>query len=304
MTQSATPDAARQDTPAARPWTVTQPGVYTDVPNGTYHADPVAVGSLSSTGARKLLSPSCPALYRHWRDNPQPPKWEFDLGHAAHTLVLGAGPGIVEVKHDSWRTNAAKDKAATARAEGKVPLLSDDYATVHAMAAALREHPTAANLLRPEGGQPELSLFWIDPETGIWCRGRTDWLDVSRPGRLIVPDYKTCASAAPDDLQKAIANHGYHQQADWYLGGLRALGLANEDAQFVFIFQERRPPYLVTVAQPDPFAMKIAAHLNREARHLYRECVQSGRWPGYTDDVALISLPGWVERQYEMELSQ
>ncbi|WP_416906209.1 hypothetical protein [Micromonospora echinospora] len=59
----------------------------------------------------------------------------------------------------------------------------------------------------------------------------------------------------------------------------------------------------MTVAQPDHSAMRIGAHLNREARHLYRECVQSGRWPGYTDDVALISLPGWVERQYEMELS-
>ena len=286
----------------AAPFVVEQPGVYADIPAEVYHADPVPAGSLSSTGARKLLPPSCPALYRHWVDNPQPPKHEFDLGHAAHTLVLGAGPEIVEIEHDSWRTNAAKDKAKAAREAGKVPLLSADYATVHAMAAALREHPTAAALLRPEGGRPELSAFWVDPDTRIWCRLRTDWLDVSRPGRLIVPDYKTCASAAPDDLQRAIWDFGYHQQADWYLGGLRALGLANEDSQFVFIFQERRPPYLVTVAQPDPFAMRIGAHLNREARMTYRECVQSGRWPGYTDDVALISLPGWVENRYAKEL--
>ncbi|WP_416902728.1 PD-(D/E)XK nuclease-like domain-containing protein [Micromonospora echinospora] len=282
---------------------ITEPGVYAGITDTAYHLDPVPGGSLSSSGARRLLPPSCPALFRHWRDNPQPPKREFDLGHAAHTLVLGAGPQIVEIEHDSWRTNAAKDAAAEARDAGKVPLLTKDFEVVQAMAAALRDHPTAAALLRPEGGRPELSAFWIDPETRIWCRLRTDWLDVSRPGRLIVPDYKTCASAAPDDLQRAIWDHGYHQQADWYLGGLRALGLAAEDSQFVFIFQEKRPPYLVTVAQPDHSAMRIGAHLNREARHLYRECVQSGRWPGYTDDVALISLPGWVERQYEMELS-
>lgn len=283
--------------------TITEPGVYAGIPDAVYHADPVPAGSLSSSGARKLLPPSCPALYKHYRDNGQAPKRDFDLGHAAHTLVLGAGPEIVEIQHDSWRTNAAKDAAAAAREAGKVPLLSADYATVQAMAAALREHPTAAALLRPEGGRPELSMFWVDPETRIWCRARTDWLDVSRPGRLIVPDYKTCVSAAPDDLQRAIWDHGYHQQADWYLGGLRALGLAGEDSQFVFIFQEKRPPYLVTVAQLDPFALKVGAHLNREARHLYRDCVQSGRWPGYTDDVALIPLPGWVENRYAKELS-
>ncbi|GLY21665.1 PD-(D/E)XK nuclease-like domain-containing protein [Micromonospora sp. NBRC 101691] len=282
---------------------IIEPGVYAGITDTAYHRDPVPGGSLSSSGARRLLPPSCPALFRHWQDNPQPPKREFDLGHAAHTLVLGAGPQIVEIEHDSWRTSAAKDAAAEARDAGKVPLLTKDYEVVQAMAAALRAHPTAAALLRPEGGRPELSAFWIDPETRIWCRLRTDWLDVSRPGRLIVPDYKTCASAAPDDLQRAIWDHGYHQQADWYLGGLRALGLAAEDSQFVFIFQEKRAPYLVTVAQPDPFAMRIGAHLNREARHLYLECMTSGRWPGYTDDVALISLPGWVERQYEMELS-
>ena len=282
---------------------VTEPGVYANISDTVYHGDPVPQGSLSSSGARKLLSPSCPALYKHARDSAQAPKREFDLGHAAHTLVLGAGPEIVEIEHDNWRTNAAKDAATEAREAGKVPLLSKDFEVVQAMAAALREHPTASALLRPEGGQPELSMFWVDPETRIWCRARTDWLDVSRPGRLIVPDYKTCISAAPDDLQRAIWDHGYHQQADWYLSGLRALGLAADDSQFVFIFQEKRAPHLVTVAQPDPFALRIGAHLNREARHLYRECVTSGRWPGYTDEVALISLPGWVENRYAKELS-
>lgn len=303
VTESTTPAAApRDDAPAVRPWTVEQPGVYAGIPADVYHADPVPGGSLSSTGARRLLPPSCPALYRHEVDNPPPAKKTFDLGHAAHAMVLGTGPELVVVPGARWDTKAAKEQVAAARERGAVPLKQDEYDQVQAMAAKLREHPIAMNLLRPEGGQPELSLFWVDPETRIYCRGRTDWLDLTRPGRLIVPDYKTCVSAAPDDLQRAIYDHGYHQQADWYLGGLRALGLANEDAQFLFVFQEKRAPYLVTVAQVDPFALRIGAHLNREARHLYRECVQSGRWPGYTDDVALISLPGWVENRYAKEL--
>lgn len=43
-------------------WTITEPGVY-DLPAEVYHADPVEGGSLSSTGARKLLPPSCPGWH-------------------------------------------------------------------------------------------------------------------------------------------------------------------------------------------------------------------------------------------------
>jgi hypothetical protein len=281
---------------------IERPGVYYGIPDDEYHRDPVPGGSLSSTGARDLLPPSCPALFRHKRDNPQPPKKVFELGHAAHHLVLGTGPKLEVVPGDRWDTNVAKAKVKAIREAGGVPLKQADMDRVEAMAAKLREHPTAAALLRPGSGEPEASLFWVDPETRVRCRARIDWLthDTGAP-RLIVPDYKTVRSAAPDDLQKAIAEHGWHRQADWYEGGIRALGL-HPDPVVVFIAQEKEPPYLVTVAQPDPFALKIAAHLNREARHLYRECVQSGRWPGYSDDVALISLPGYVENRYAQEL--
>lgn len=286
-----------------QPFVVERPGVYLGVPDADYHRDPVPGGSLSSTGARELLPPSCPARFRHKRDNPQPPKKVFDLGHAAHHLVLGTGPKLEVIERDRWDTNEVKARVKAIREAGGVPLKRAEMETVEAMAAKLREHPRAAELLQPGSGEPEASLFWIDPETRVKCRARIDWLTraVDVP-RLIVPDYKTCRSAAPDDLQKTIAEHGWHQQADWYEGGIKALGLHPEPV-VVFIAQEKEPPYLVTVAQPDPMARRIGAHLNRDARHLYRECTASGRWPGYADDVAMISLPGWVERQYEMELS-
>jgi len=290
------------DTAAPRPVTVTEPGVY-DMPDDAYHADPVPGGSLSSTGARRLLPPSCPALFAYERENGQPHREEWDLGKAAHKKVLGVGEEVVIIDAPDWRTKAARDARDQAYAEGKVPLLPPDAEVVEAMAAALQEHPFAGALLAGPG-QPEASLFWVDPETRINCRARLDWLPDPMEGRrLIVPDYKTCRSAAPDELQRAIYTYGYHQQGAWYRGAVRALGI-DGDPQFVLIAQEKTPPYLVTVAQPDPSAMRIGAHLNREALRVYRECTESGRWPGYTDDVAMISLPGWVERQYEMELSQ
>ncbi|MBO0827768.1 MAG: hypothetical protein J2P24_08300 [Streptosporangiales bacterium] len=49
---------------------ITEPGVY-NLPAAVYHADPVPGGSLSQSGAKKLLPPSCPALYRYWADHPE-----------------------------------------------------------------------------------------------------------------------------------------------------------------------------------------------------------------------------------------
>lgn len=282
---------------------IAAPGVYPYITAEEYHRDPVEGGSLSSTGARRLLPPSCPALYRHWRDGGSKPSAALDYGRAAHREVLGVGEDIVVVDAEDWRTKAAREQRDEARAAGKTPILVAEYQVIRAMAAVLREHPIAAALLRPGAGQAEQTLVWRDTDTGVMCRARLDWLPAPKGGRLIVPDYKTARSAAPDDLSRALYDHGYYLQADWYLSAVRALGLA-ETPSFVFIAQMKEPPYLVTVAEADPTALAIGAHQNRMARMTYAECTASGRWPGWTDDVALISLPPWVERRYEMELSR
>lgn len=273
-----------------------------DMPDREYHADPVAGGSLSSSGARKLLAPSCPARF-HWDlTHPTPYKKIFDFGHVAHRLVLGAGAGIVVVDANDWRTNKAKAERDEAHAAGKTPILKDDYQIVKDMAAALRAHPLAASLLDPEFGEPEKSLFWVD-ESGIVRRARLDWLPtfVTDNGRYVIPDYKTAASAARDDFEKAADSHGYFQQAPWYEDAVRAcLGI---DAVMVFVAQEKAPPYLVNVIEITTLAREFGHDRNREAIGIYERCVRTGRWPGYGDGFDMISLPGWTERKYLEEKS-
>jgi hypothetical protein len=282
---------------------VTAPGVY-DLPADVYHADPVPAGSLSCSGARKLLPPNCPARFAYEREHPPPPRIVFEHGHAAHQRVLGSGPDIVRIDADEWRTNAIKAQVADVRAAGGVPLKPADYDRVQQLAWALRAHPWAARLFNPDRGRPEQSLFWVDQATGVWRRARLDWLTDRTPGaRLIVADYKTCVSAAPEHLQRDIERYGYHLQADWYLDAVRALGLAGDlEPAFVFVFQEKDPPHLVTVAQPDTPALRVGRHLNRQALRIYRDCTASGRWPGYSDDVELIPLPAYIENRYAEEI--
>lgn len=272
---------------------ITEPGIY-DLTNEEYHADR---GSLSSSGARMLLPPSCPALFRHAQDTPQEPKKTYELGTAAHKLVLGEGPDLVQVDADKWTTNAVKAEVAAIRDEGGIPLKPAEYEQVHAMADALRRHPIAAALFDPARGKPEQSLFWRDRPTGVMRRARFDWLPDARSGRLIIPDYKTCRSAEPAALARAVEEFGYHQQDDWYRAAARALGLADDTAAFVFVCQEKTPPYVVTVVEMDATARRIGAARNRRALEVFAECTATGVWPGYSDEIAYLSLPTWAENR-------
>jgi hypothetical protein len=280
---------------------ISEPGVY-EMSADTYHADPVPDGSLSSSGARRLLPPGCPALYRYEQDHRRRPTKDMNFGSAAHKVVLGAGSALVDIDAGNYRTAAAQATRDEALAAGKIPLLPRERDVVDEMAAALREHPAARALFGGRGGKAEQALFWVDQPTGIWRRALVDWLPARRPGRMVLPDYKTCAKADPDSISKAVYEHGYHQQAVWYGDGVKALGLAGE-VVLVLVFQEKTPPYLVTVVELDVVALKIGAALNRQAIELYRQCRESGQWPGYADDVVRIPLPAWAENRHMEDIT-
>jgi hypothetical protein len=274
-------------------------GIYPDMPEDEYHADPVPGGSLSVSGAKKLLPPHCPARFRYEQDHPVY-KQVFDFGSAAHKLVLGAGPELVVVDSDAWRTNAAKAAREEARAAGKSPVLTHEHEQIKAMATAIRAHPLAGRLLDPGDGAAELSLFWVDAEYPVWRRARLDWL---RRGtatrRALVVDYKSGDSADPAAFAKSAANLGYHQQAAFYLDGVAALDLA-EDPAFLFVVQEKNPPFLVTTAQFDDEAIRVGRELNRRAIEMFRDCCEADVWPAYSQDVELISLPPWAARREDV----
>lgn len=277
--------------------TIDSPGVYAGLDEATYHADPTEHGSLSVSGAKTLLE--SPAKFRWQRDNPPAPSDAFSIGHAAHALVLGVGADIVEITEDSWRKTAAKEARDAALADGKIPLLTRDVDMVHAMAEALRATEVPSLLLSGDG-QPEASLFHVDPDSGVMLRGRVDWLP-EPSDRMIVADYKTAASASPSRFAKSAADYGYHMQAAWYSDLIVGLGLATEVA-FLFVVQEKDPPYLASVVQLDATALAIGRTQNRQAIDTYRTCVETSQWPGYGDDVHLVELPAWFARRFDGQL--
>jgi hypothetical protein len=268
---------------------VTEPGIHDGMPDEVYHRDPVPAGSLSSSGARRLLE-TCPARFDYERRNPKVGSKTFDVGHAAHQMVLGTGPELVVIPGTRWDTNDAKAEVKRIRERGGIPLKQADMDQVKAIADAILADPLAAALF--SDGQPEQSLFWVDERTGIWRRARIDWLRANA-----IVDLKTCESADEEHIRKAIARYGYHGQGDFYREGARVLGLG--DLPFLFVFVEKAPPHLTHVVQLDADALAAGRHLNNKAIDRFAECQRTGEWPGYATDITTISLPAYALRTQE-----
>lgn len=272
-------------------------GIYSGISDLEYHADH---GSLSSSGARTLLAPSCPAIFRHQQDEPPAPKPQFDMGHVCHTLVLGEGSDIVIAPFENWKTKESQQMRDKAHANGKVPILSKDFAAAQAMADVVRTHPVARQLFDADG-QAELSGYWHDENTGVRLRFRTDWL-CQISGRIVAVDYKTSTSADPAHFAKAAADFGYHMQDAWYRKGLAGAEIT-DDPDFLFVVQDKNPPHLVTVNRIASHHIQLGAQRNRKAIDLYHRCVTNNEWPAYGDQIHSIDLPTYAVYRQEAELT-
>lgn len=265
---------------------VTEPGIY-EIPEAAYHADrnlaPTLGRSLSSSGAKAILD--SPARFAWQREHPVV-KDAYDFGSAAHQYLLGGGPEVEVIDADSWRTKAAQEQRDAAREAGRTPILVADNVRALALVAAVMAHPVAGAIFA-SAGEAERSLYWIDPETGVTCRGRIDWM---HPRALV--DLKTTINASPGKFSRALVDYGYALQAEWYSQGYEAV--TGERLPFVHVVVEKEPPHLVAVYQVDQEALAYGAERATEARRLFADCESSGQWPGYSPEIELVSLPAWA----------
>lgn len=273
-----------------------------DIDEQVYHADR---GSLSVSGAKLLLPPSCPAKFKYRMENQPAPKREYDFGHLAHGLVLGKGAEMVVLDPevhglkkdgtvaDSPRATATwKAAEAEARERGATPVHISEYRAAEAMAAMVLQDPDAGPLF--QRGHAERSMYATDPDTGVRLRGRADWLTMDDE-RFTCVDYKTSITANPAELIRKFWTYGYFMQAAFYLDLIVALGFS-DDPVFRFVVQEKEAPYLVTVVEYDDEALAEGRRLNRQAIDLYAYCKDTDTWPGYGGGIHTIGLPRFALR--------
>ena len=249
------------------------------ISNEQYHADPaVSASHLHAVAA----SP-----YHYWSRflNPDRPVVEptaaMQLGSLVHCAVLE--PDELAKRYATCPPRNTKDGKATAAmlaASGIEAVTAGDMELALAMAASVRNHQAAAELLRD--GIAEKSFWWDDVDTGLRCKCRPDWYY----GTTLV-DLKTTTDASPRGFARSVVQYRYHVQQAHYMAGTFA-------ERFVFIAVEKTYPYAVGVYELDTIAMDAAEVIRRNNLQTIADCRAINEWPGYSQGIRGLSLPGWA----------
>lgn len=261
--------------------TITEPGLY-DLPAAEYHGDPVPGGSLSQSRAKVLLKEAGPARFKYLETAPEH-KPEFDLGTTAHALVLGKGEErLVLIDAPNYKSPKTQEKRDAAYAAGLTPVLPWQLRQAEDMAAKIASHTQAMEIL---AGRSEVAMF--APVDGLWLRGQMDKYAAGSH----IGDYKTTSDGS-SRFERAAFNLGYHIQAAWYRELVRIL--TGETLPFRIVAQESKAPYLVSVWEfPDSY-LDMGREAADEAISIYRRCVEANDWPGYPDEIQLLTPPAWA----------
>lgn len=260
--------------------------------NADYHAHP----AISASGL-KLIGKSPLHYWAAYLDPDREPREEtpaLKLGTAIHTAVLEPDrfrQEYVVAPQVDRRTKDGKETWAAFEAEcaagGKTPISADDFSTCEKISHRLREHPAAQVLFK--SGVAETSMFWTDPETGVQCKCRPDWLISG----VACVDVKSTTDASPAAFARACANYEYHMQAAWYLDGIRSC--TNDDVSaFIFAAFEKDTPHAVAFYNADPDMIELGRREYRRRLAIYADCLKSNTWPGYPASITNLSLPAWV----------
>ena len=280
---------------------ITSSGVY-KISLEEYHADPAPQPSLSRSTIIDLLNRSAGhAWFNHPRLNPNYQKDEgekkFDIGQAAHPLLLEGIDNVCVIEADNWMTKVAKEKRNEAREQGKIPLLLHQFEEVKKMVESAQRQILACKELGitdlQTDGDSETSYIWQENET--WLRVRPDW--VSKDHKLII-DYKTTGiSVNPSELGRHIVNMAYDVQDSLYSRGVKAVH--DVDPKFIFIFQEIEEPYFCSFIGLPPGFMEMGKQKVEYGIFLWQECMTRNEWLAYPNRICWIDLPEWASFAWE-----
>lgn len=267
-------------------------GIHLGVSMGDYHGDCCAGVSVSGS-TLFTLHESCPAkaLAGHYlspwgREERDTNATAF--GSAFHTLVLEPQTFAARyaIKPEDMSFATKEGKVWRAENEGREFIRQTDYEVMAAMRRAIEEHPAARNAF--SGCAPEVTAITQDGETGLWLKARPDYL---RKGLAI--NLKSTVDASERPWTFDAVKYGYHVSAALSVDILRDLG---ESAHYAFVIVEKDPPHLVSVRVLDDAFMQAGRMIYRRALNAFAECLSTGKWAGYGDDVSTVPIPAWLDR--------
>lgn len=250
-----------------------------DIPNDIYHAGP----GISSTGLKDILDYS-PAHFRYFQENRTTTKAMED-GTLIHTAILEPhlfGENVLVAPACDRRTTEGKRiwSDFLASSEGKTVVDSETYKTVCELTKSVKANKLAAKLLK--GELSEVSVYWVDEETGVLCKARADHINDD-----LIIDLKTCQSAQSKAFQRSIEYMRYHLSAAYYLDGFAKFMPVK---LFAWLAVEKTPPYGCRFFTAESDLLHTGRQEYREALNIYAKCLAENHWPAYEMKFQNISL--------------
>ena len=261
---------------------------------------------ISSTEIKRMSKSM--AHYKYYKDNPGEDTPSLLFGRAYHKFCLEPDTFFDEfiiAPYCDKRTKEGKEiyKKFLEDAEGKDVIEQKDFDTINAMRDALYSTPFAKKLIY---GEHEISFFWDDEDTGLACKCRPDTYG-KLGNTFFCSDLKTCQNAETQAFMRDAIKLGYDIQAAHYCDGLKANFGA--DFEFIFIAQEKTPPYLVNILQADKLFMQSGRELRHSLLQDYKECLERNEFPGYMNfasetEINSLSVPKWIADGLYIEESE
>ena len=284
---------------------IDQPGIY-KISSQDYHKDPCPLPSLSrSTIVDLLFKSAAHAKHNHPRLNPnfkESNDRKFDLGTAAHEILLEGGENIQVIEAQDWRKKDTQEAREIALKEGKNPLLTKQYQQAVDMVSvaekAIRECKELGITNLRIDGNSELSFIWKEEDS--WCRCRPDW--ISQDKKIIIDLKFTDTSANPINLARHIISMGYSIQASWYSRGVEAINKISP--KFIFVFIETYEPYICSFVGLSPQFLDMAKQQTDYALFVWKECLKKNDWPSYPKRICYLDPPTWALASWEQVATQ
>lgn len=269
--------------------TITEPGIYMDLPGEVYARIDAVNYSRLKHFART------PAHAREHILHPPKPTDAMELGTAIHMAILEPARFAAEyVRAPKCDRRTTIGKAQWSEFEdahkGRNYLSGDEWEQCEGMAEAVSKHQLANDLLYGEG-RNEVSVIWNDQGTGMLCRARLDRFK-RYLGCSYVIDIKSTADASPAAFQRQVARLGYHIQTAFYLDGLETL--APGKRRFLNIAIETTAPFGIIVYEMDPDTLAEGRACYRRYLAEWAECKRTNIWPSYPGGIYPLSLPRWA----------
>lgn len=211
-----------------------------------------------------------------------------DRGNILESIIFNAeSKKIVRLDYDSFRTKEAQNQRDAIRAIGSIPVLEKDWSEYEIVGLALRKSIMDQGI-HFNGGDFQKLVEW--ESIGVPCKGYLDYYQTPA-----IFDLKTTSDASPKKVQRLFTDMGWDIQAAAYREAVENINpdLAGR-VQMLFIVCEIEPPYCVQLYEPDGIMRSLGEEKWDWAKKTFRECTESGEWPGYFQGIGRIGPTPWA----------